>query len=81
MGQKVNPIGLRLGINRNWIQMVPFFSKMPANVAEDDKIRKFVKKELYYAGTLLSLKEQRKKLELLSLLLDQVSSLVKKVQT
>jgi len=51
MGQKVNPIGLRLGINRNWeSRWFPSFSKMPANIAEDDKIRKFVKKELYYAG-------------------------------
>ncbi len=51
MGQKVNPIGLRLGINRNWeSRWFPSFSKMPANVAEDNKIRKFVKKELYYAG-------------------------------
>jgi small subunit ribosomal protein S3 len=51
MGQKVNPIGLRLGINRNWdSRWFPKFSKMPASVAEDDKIRKFVKKELYYAG-------------------------------
>ncbi|MEA3353056.1 MAG: 30S ribosomal protein S3, partial [Campylobacterota bacterium] len=51
MGQKVNPIGLRLGINRNWeSRWFPNLSKMPENVAEDDKIRKFVKKELYYAG-------------------------------
>jgi small subunit ribosomal protein S3 len=51
MGQKVNPIGLRLGINRNWeSRWFPNKSTMPANVAEDNKIRKFVKKELYYAG-------------------------------
>lgn len=51
MGQKVNPIGLRLGINRNWeSRWFPKFENMPANVAEDAKIRKFVKKELYYAG-------------------------------
>ena len=51
MGQKVNLIGLRLGINRNWeSRWFPKFETMPANVAEDDKIRKFVKKELYYAG-------------------------------
>ncbi len=51
MGQKVNPIGLRLGINRNWdSRWFPSFNKMPANVLEDDKIRKFIKKELYYAG-------------------------------
>jgi small subunit ribosomal protein S3 len=51
MGQKVNPIGLRLGINRNWeSRWFPAKSRMPQNVAEDNKIRKFVKKELYYAG-------------------------------
>jgi small subunit ribosomal protein S3 len=51
MGQKVNPIGLRLGINRNWeSRWFPNFKKTPANIAEDNKIRKFVKKELYYAG-------------------------------
>ncbi|MEN8718411.1 MAG: 30S ribosomal protein S3 [Sulfurovum sp.] len=51
MGQKVNPIGLRLGINRNWeSRWFPKFENIPSNVSEDDKIRKFVKKELYYAG-------------------------------
>jgi small subunit ribosomal protein S3 len=51
MGQKVNPIGLRLGINRNWeSRWFPNIARMPENVAEDNKIRKFVKKELYYAG-------------------------------
>jgi len=51
MGQKVNPIGLRLGINRNWeSRWFPNFKKTPANIEEDNKIRKFVKKELYYAG-------------------------------
>ena len=47
MGQKVNPIGLRLGINRNWeSRWFPSFDKMPANIAEDDKIRKYVKRTL-----------------------------------
>lgn len=51
MGQKVNPIGLRLGINRNWeSRWFPSFATAPQNVAEDYKIRKFLKKELYYAG-------------------------------
>ena len=51
MGQKVNPIGLRLGINKNWdSRWFPSFSTMPANILEDDKLRKFIKKELYYAG-------------------------------
>ncbi|BCD67366.1 30S ribosomal protein S3 [Nitratiruptor sp. YY09-18] len=51
MGQKVNPIGLRLGINRNWeSRWFPDHNKMPDRVEEDHKIRKFLKKELYYAG-------------------------------
>ena len=51
MGQKVNPIGLRLGINRNWeSRWFPAFNSAPQNIAEDYKIRKFLKKELYYAS-------------------------------
>ena len=62
MGQKVNPIGLRLGINRNWeSRWFPKKSTMPENVAEDNKIRKFVKKELYYAGIAQTLIERTTK--------------------
>ncbi|WP_457603139.1 30S ribosomal protein S3 [Nitratifractor sp.] len=51
MGQKVNPIGLRLGINRNWeSRWYPAKDRAPGFVAEDYKIRKFLKKELFYAG-------------------------------
>lgn len=51
MGQKVNPTGLRLGINRNWTSRWFPSSKVTAfNIGEDYKIRKFIKKELYYAG-------------------------------
>ncbi len=51
MGQKVNPIGLRLGINRNWTsRWFPSQKVAPFNIGEDHKIRKFIKKELYYAG-------------------------------
>ncbi|MEJ2413981.1 MAG: 30S ribosomal protein S3 [Sulfurimonas sp.] len=51
MGQKVNPIGLRLGINRNWeSRWFPDFKTAPASLGEDHKIRTFLKKELYYAG-------------------------------
>ncbi len=50
MGQKVNPIGLRLGINRNWDSRWFPGSNLSANIGEDYKIRKFLKKELYYAG-------------------------------
>lgn len=51
MGQKVNPIGLRLGINRNWeSRWFPSKDVLVANIGEDHKIRVFLKKELYYAG-------------------------------
>lgn len=50
MGQKVNPIGLRLGINRNWDSRWYPGANLAANIGEDHKIRKFLKKELYYAG-------------------------------
>jgi small subunit ribosomal protein S3 len=51
MGQKVNPIGLRLGINRNWeSRWFPAKSRTSAFIAEDYKIRKYLKKELFYAG-------------------------------
>ncbi|WP_163499410.1 30S ribosomal protein S3 [Helicobacter suis] len=51
MGQKVNPIGLRLGINRNWTsRWFPSAGVAVANIEEDYRIRKFLKKELYYAG-------------------------------
>lgn len=51
MGQKVNPIGLRLGINRNWTsRWFPNAQNTPERIGEDYVIRKFLKKELYYAS-------------------------------
>ena len=51
MGQKVNPIGLRLGINRNWeSRWFPNFKTAKDSLGEDYKIRTYLKKELYYAG-------------------------------
>jgi len=51
MGQKVNPIGLRLGLNRNWdSRWYPSKEATVSNIGEDYKIREFIKKELYYAG-------------------------------
>ncbi|RDU66789.1 30S ribosomal protein S3 [Helicobacter didelphidarum] len=51
MGQKVNPIGLRLGINRNWTsRWFPDSKDTPERIGEDHIIRKFLKKELYYAS-------------------------------
>ena len=51
MGQKANPIGLRLGINKNWeSRWFPSKENLPVNISEDYKIRKFLKSKLYYAG-------------------------------
>jgi small subunit ribosomal protein S3 len=51
MGQKVNPIGLRLGINRNWeSRWFPAKGRAVDFIAEDHKIRQYLKKELFYAG-------------------------------
>ena len=51
MGQKVNPHGLRVGVNKNWS------SKWYADktnfadfLVEDNKVRNYVKKKLYAAG-------------------------------
>ena len=50
MGQKVHPIGFRLGYTKNWLSR--WFSKKdyPAFVLQDDQLRKYVKKKLYHAG-------------------------------
>ncbi len=62
MGKKVSPIGIRHGINRNWeSRWFPTFSKMPENIAEDHKVRKYIKKELYYAGVSQTLIERTAK--------------------
>ena len=51
MGQKTNPIGLRLGINKNWrSRWFINYKTMPENVLNDYQLRKFLKKKLYYAG-------------------------------
>ena len=51
MGQKVNPIGLRLGINRGWDSI--WFSKKKEYgkfLIEDYKIREYVKKNVVNSG-------------------------------
>jgi small subunit ribosomal protein S3 len=51
MGQKVNPIGLRLGINQNWkSRWFPKSETAVTSIAEDYKVRTFLKKKLYYGG-------------------------------
>lgn len=50
MGQKVHPIGLRLGVIRTW-DSTWFAKKEYANlVYEDAEIRRFLKEKLYHAG-------------------------------
>jgi len=50
LGQKVNPIGLRLGIVKTWESRWYSGKKYAAYILEDHNIRKFVKKKLYHAG-------------------------------
>ena len=51
MGQKVNPIGLRVGVIRSWDSR--WFAKGPKyieNLHEDLHLRKYIKKKLKHAG-------------------------------
>ena len=50
MGQKVNPIGLRLGIVKTWESRWYAGKKYSDYILEDYNIRKFIKKKLYHAG-------------------------------
>ena len=51
MGQKVNPHGLRVGVIKDWdAKWYADKKNFADNLIEDDKIRKFVKKELFSAG-------------------------------
>ena len=50
MGQKVNPIGLRLNIVRTWESIWYADKDYSRYLIEDQKIRKFLKKRLYHAG-------------------------------
>lgn len=51
MGQKTHPTGFRVGIIKPWLSSW-FANKKeyPANLAEDAKIRSYLKKKLYHAG-------------------------------
>jgi len=50
LGQKVNPIGLRLGIVKTWDSKWYAGKNYADYILEDHKIRKFIKKKLYHAG-------------------------------
>jgi small subunit ribosomal protein S3 len=50
LGQKVNPIGLRLGIVKTWESRWFGGKNYASYIFEDQKLRKFVKQKLYHAG-------------------------------
>ena len=80
MGQKVNPIGLRLGVNRGW-DSVWYAKKKDFGkfLIEDFKIREFIKKNVINSGVSKVMIERTSKNVLLQFILqDQVLSLAKK---
>jgi len=50
LGQKVNPIGLRLGIVKTWDSRWYAERNYAKFLQEDIKIRRFIKEKLYHAG-------------------------------
>ncbi len=51
MGQKVHPLGFRLGVHRGWSSNWFVSTKdTPALIQEDHRVRRFIKKELQNAG-------------------------------
>jgi small subunit ribosomal protein S3 len=50
LGQKVNPIGFRLGIVKTWESRWYAGKKYADYILEDYKIRQFIKDRLYHAG-------------------------------
>ncbi len=50
MGQKVNPVSLRIGINKGWLSNWYNKKNYKAWLSEDIMIRNAIKKKFYYAG-------------------------------
>lgn len=50
MGQKVNPLGLRLNITRTWDSIWYADKEYSTYLIEDQKIKKFLRKRLQHAG-------------------------------
>ena len=50
MGQKVNPIGFRLGVVKTWESRWYAGKNYSDYILEDYKLRKFLKKKLFHAG-------------------------------
>lgn len=65
MGQKVNPIGLRLGITQKWKSQWFADKDFKEKLLEDQRIRKAIKSKLYYAGiSHIEIERKRNKLAL-----------------
>lgn len=64
MGQKVNPIGMRVGLNKNWNSRWFASDKDYSTfLLEDDKIRKYLEKRLPKEAYLSHIEIERKKKE------------------
>jgi small subunit ribosomal protein S3 len=50
LGQKVNPIGLRLGVVKTWESRWYAGKKYSDYIYQDYRIRQYIKKKLYHAG-------------------------------
>ena len=50
MGQKTNPIGLRLGINRTWYSNWFDEKRFSDKLAEDTMLRRYLEQRLQNAG-------------------------------
>ena len=50
MGQKVNPVGIRLGIVKTWESRWYADKNYAAYILEDHKLRRYIKKKLFHAG-------------------------------
>lgn len=50
MGQKVNPVGFRLGVVKTWESRWYAGKKYSDYILEDYKLREFLKKKLFHAG-------------------------------
>ena len=60
MGQKVSPIGLRLGVNKDWESKWYSNKEFASNLDKDIKIRKYIEKNLKNASIASVLIERKK---------------------
>ena len=60
MGQKVSPVGLRLGVNKDWESKWYSNKEFAENLDKDIKIRKYIEKNLKNASIASVLIERKK---------------------